>query len=146
MKVSQSLLPLVRRYISRCSAKVETGNASDPLQENRVAFQTVVWGMVSKQVMIVGSGMVRIDDQGRHLRREVGRHLGRLDGADGRQSPGPLAITTKASPTRDYAELLLGGLEGLRVADPLTLPNQPRRSGMYRYGTTGEGGFEEYDG
>ena len=25
-----------------------------------------------------GSGMVRIDDQGRHLRREVGRHLGRL--------------------------------------------------------------------
>src|SRR5712671_4038245 len=74
MKVSQSLLPLVRRYISRCSAEVETGNAPDPLQEDRVGFQTVVWAMVSKQVMIVGSGMVRIDDQGRHLRREVGRH------------------------------------------------------------------------
>src|SRR5712672_4683220 len=66
-------------------------------------------------------------------------------------NPEPLAITTKASPTRDYAELLLGGLEGLRVGEPLTLPNQPRRSGMYlklgdRYGTTGEGGFEECAG
>src|SRR5436190_6836577 len=68
LAIADKLLPLVRRYISRCSAEVETGNASDPLQENRVAFQTVVWGMVSKQVMIVGSGMVRIDDQGRHLR------------------------------------------------------------------------------
>src|SRR5436190_14469150 len=95
--------------------------------------------------------MVRIDDRGRHLRREVGRHLGRLDGADGRQFPGPLASPTKAIATRHDAEVLLGGLEGLRVGEPLTLPNQPRRSGMYlklgdRYGTTGEGGFEECDG
>src|SRR5436190_5455619 len=89
--------------------------------------------------------MVRIDDRGRHLRREVGRHLGRLDGADGRQFPGPLASPTKAIATRHDAQVLLGGLEGLRVGEPLTLPNQPRRSGMYlklgdRYGTTGEGG------
>src|SRR5436190_914183 len=49
--------------------------------------------------------MVRIDDRGRHLRREVGRHLGRLDGADGRQFPGPLASPTKAIATRHDAEL-----------------------------------------
>src|SRR5882757_5308768 len=60
LAIADKLLPPVRRYISRCSAEVETGNASDPLQENRVALQTVVSAMVSKQVVIVGSGMVRI--------------------------------------------------------------------------------------
>jgi hypothetical protein len=46
LAIADKLLPPVRRYISRCSAEVETGNAPDTLQENRVAFQTVVWGMV----------------------------------------------------------------------------------------------------
>src|SRR6478736_9095082 len=36
--------------------------------------------MVSRQVTIVGSGMRRIDDRGRHLRRDVGR-LSRIDDA-----------------------------------------------------------------
>src|SRR5436190_14790644 len=45
----------------------------------------------------------------------------------------------------------LAALKVFASLTPLTLPNQPRRSGMYlklgdRYGTTGEGGFEEYDG
>ena len=43
-------------------------------------MQTVVWAMVSRQVTIVGSGMRRIDDRGRHLRRDVGR-LSRIDDA-----------------------------------------------------------------
>src|SRR3954467_1436867 len=49
-------------------------------QEYRVVLQTVVWAMVSRQVTIVGSGMRRIDDRGRHLRRDVGR-LSRIDDA-----------------------------------------------------------------
>jgi hypothetical protein len=132
LAIGHKLLPPMQRHISRCSREVETGNAPDPLQENRVAFQTVVWGMVSKQVMIVGSGMVRIDDRGRNLRRDIGRGLGRIDGEGGGQRPRPLAIATEAIPTRHDAELLLGGLEGLRVGDALPLAEQPRRSGTYK--------------
>ena len=54
---------------SRCSGEVETSNASnasDPLQEDRVALQTVVSAMVRKLVTIVGSGMgLGIDDHRR---------------------------------------------------------------------------------
>ena len=59
---------------SRCSGEVETSNASDPLQEDRVALQTVVSAMVRKLVMIVGSGMgLGIDDHRRLFRRGVER-------------------------------------------------------------------------
>ena len=54
--------------------QLETGNTSDPTWSYRVVLQTVVWAMVSRQVTIVGSGMRRIDDRGRHVRRDVGRH------------------------------------------------------------------------
>ncbi len=50
------------------------GNTSDPTSGVQVVLQTVVWAMVSRQVTIVGSGMRRIDDRGRHGRRDVGRH------------------------------------------------------------------------
>src|SRR5258705_9769082 len=53
--------------------QLETGNTSDPTWSYRVVLQTVVWAMVSRQVTIVGSGMRRIDDRGRHVRRDVGR-------------------------------------------------------------------------
>jgi hypothetical protein len=76
--------------------------------------------------------MVRIDDRGRHLRRDVGRGLGRIDGEGGGERPRALAIATEAIPTRHDAELLLGGLEGLRVGDALPLAEQPRRSGTYK--------------
>ena len=75
--------------------------------------------------------MVRIDDRGRHLRRDVGRGLGQIDGEGGGQRPRPLAIATEAIPTRHDAELLLGGLEGLRVGDALPLAEQPRGSGTH---------------
>ena len=67
----------VGHAISRCSGEVETSNASnasDPLQEDRVALQTVVSAMVRKLVMIVGSGMgLGIDDHRRLFRRGVER-------------------------------------------------------------------------
>jgi hypothetical protein len=44
----------------------------------------------------------------------------------------PLAIATEAIPPRHDAELLLGGLEGLRVGDALPLAEQPRRTGTYK--------------
>jgi len=116
----------VGHAISRCSGEVETSNASnasDPLQEDRVALQTVVSAMVRKLVTIVGSGMgLGIDDH-RRLFSPRGRSavsialvLGR-----GRQLLKPLATTTKAIPTGDDAELFLGSPELLAVGDRLAL-------------------------
>ena len=69
----------VGHAISRCSGEVETSNASDPLQEDRVALETVFSAMVRKLVMIVGSGMgLGIDDHRRLFRRRVERGFDRL--------------------------------------------------------------------
>src|SRR5258707_4902177 len=51
--------------------QLETGNTSDPTWSYRVVLQTELWAMVSRQVTIVGSGMRRIDDRCRPVRRDV---------------------------------------------------------------------------
>jgi hypothetical protein len=42
LTVGHELLPPVERHIARCSGLIEAGNSPDPLQEDRVALQTVI--------------------------------------------------------------------------------------------------------
>src|SRR5712672_4339840 len=91
--------------------QLETGNTSDPTWSYRVVLQTVVWAMVSRQVTIVGSGMRRIDDRGRHVRRDVGRHS-QLDDAQ------TFKATKKSSPSCLVGEDSVAMASGLGRCSP----------------------------